>query len=298
MGTRGSFARELAHPIPLVAVLVLVVNDHALKGSSVLPGWVTGKLSDVAGLFFFPVLLVALGRLVVGEPRARALLPMLASAATALGFSAVKLVVPVNAIVARTWGAMSTDATDLLALPSVALAFVWMVRRDPCASLARAWHPVAVVAAAWASVATSAVHPPPVPRPPPTARETAFAERCMHFGTPTMQIVDGIAIVRIPIAVISDRARATVCRVAVRNARLRFVAGKGADAVESDVAARAGATMDLPREQTGNLELAFVLPGPPPECTGAPTLKLEAEEARDTPLGPYDVALGVSCAAR
>jgi hypothetical protein len=41
----------------LIAIAVLVVNDHALKAAW--PGPVTGKLSDIAGLFFFPVLLVA-----------------------------------------------------------------------------------------------------------------------------------------------------------------------------------------------------------------------------------------------
>ena len=39
---------------------VLAVNDHVLKGAGLVPGWVTGKLSDLAGLFFFPLLLTAL----------------------------------------------------------------------------------------------------------------------------------------------------------------------------------------------------------------------------------------------
>ncbi len=41
----------------LTALVVLVVNDHMLKGSGVLPGSVTGKLSDFAGLFVLAVLL-------------------------------------------------------------------------------------------------------------------------------------------------------------------------------------------------------------------------------------------------
>lgn len=48
----------LLHPTVLVAVAVLVVNDHVLKprfGNAV-----TGKVSDVAGLFFFPLVLLAL----------------------------------------------------------------------------------------------------------------------------------------------------------------------------------------------------------------------------------------------
>lgn len=50
---------EFAHPWPLLAMALLGVNDHLLKGSGWLPGWVTGKLSDFAGLFFFPLFVTA-----------------------------------------------------------------------------------------------------------------------------------------------------------------------------------------------------------------------------------------------
>ncbi|MGE0527608.1 MAG: hypothetical protein AB7G93_05900 [Bdellovibrionales bacterium] len=46
------------HPIPLAAVALMVLNDHALKYAY--PGWWTGKLSDFCGLFFFPVFLASL----------------------------------------------------------------------------------------------------------------------------------------------------------------------------------------------------------------------------------------------
>ncbi len=51
--------RALLHPLWLGALALLVVNDHILK-DSVLAGVVTGKLSDVAGLFFVPVLVAAI----------------------------------------------------------------------------------------------------------------------------------------------------------------------------------------------------------------------------------------------
>ncbi|HET7846788.1 MAG TPA: hypothetical protein VFL72_04790, partial [Acidimicrobiia bacterium] len=38
----------------VIAVLTLLINDHVLKGNA--PGWLTGKLSDFAGLLFFPFL--------------------------------------------------------------------------------------------------------------------------------------------------------------------------------------------------------------------------------------------------
>lgn len=57
----------LLEPGCLVAMAVLVVNDHWLKarfGPDPRWGLVTGKVSDVAGLVFFPLLLVSLVELV------------------------------------------------------------------------------------------------------------------------------------------------------------------------------------------------------------------------------------------
>ena len=48
----------LAHPVTVAALVVLLVNDHLLKYAY--PGWVTGKLSDVAGLVLAPALLASL----------------------------------------------------------------------------------------------------------------------------------------------------------------------------------------------------------------------------------------------
>lgn len=52
-------ATEFIHPLPLLALALLAVNDHLLKGAGWLPGWLTGKLSDFAGMFFFPLLISA-----------------------------------------------------------------------------------------------------------------------------------------------------------------------------------------------------------------------------------------------
>lgn len=50
--------RYFAHPIPLLAVVIMALNDHFLKWHY--PSWWTGKLSDFAGIFFFPLFLCAL----------------------------------------------------------------------------------------------------------------------------------------------------------------------------------------------------------------------------------------------
>lgn len=102
---------ELTRPAALVALIVLISNDHLLKGSGLLPGWLTGKLSDFAGLYLFPILVFSL----VGRAR-------FVGIATALGFASVKLVPAVNAFVGSAWGPMRMDPTDLLALPMVWLA--------------------------------------------------------------------------------------------------------------------------------------------------------------------------------
>ncbi|WIG94646.1 hypothetical protein [Myxococcus sp. SDU36] len=55
---RPSPGSAMRHPITLAAVALLILNDHVLKAQW--PSWWTGKLSDVAGLAMFPLLLQGL----------------------------------------------------------------------------------------------------------------------------------------------------------------------------------------------------------------------------------------------
>lgn|SRR5690606_1228871 len=48
----------MLHPLCLVALLLLIANDRWFKAAY--PGLISGKLSDLAGMFFFPTLVVAL----------------------------------------------------------------------------------------------------------------------------------------------------------------------------------------------------------------------------------------------
>ncbi len=97
-------------------MLILALNDHWLKAAC--PGWITGKLSDFAGLIFFPPMLAFLG------------IPLRWSAVlTATAFTLVKSVPFANdcwneffGAVYRTIGYarganLLCDVTDLLALP-------------------------------------------------------------------------------------------------------------------------------------------------------------------------------------
>lgn len=140
------------HWTSLVALAVLVVNDHLLKGRDLVPEALTGKLSDFAGLFMFPLLLTALvgvARRCCGrDPRPNARTLALCCGGTALGFAALQTV----PWVAASWLAFSgwvaplvggvpsvtMDPLDLVALPMCWLAWRhgqrWCVARvDPSA---------------------------------------------------------------------------------------------------------------------------------------------------------------------
>jgi hypothetical protein len=60
---RNTAGDGLLHPIPLLAIGLLLVNDHVLKAA--FPGPVTGKLSDIAGLVLLPLALIAMLELAV-----------------------------------------------------------------------------------------------------------------------------------------------------------------------------------------------------------------------------------------
>jgi hypothetical protein len=146
-------------PLPLAAAALLAVNDHLLKGAGLLPGWLTGKLSDVAGLFVFPVLLfVALDVLTRGRsaaPSMRARAAVAVALVTALGFSAIKLSPVVNDAVNQIAGPMQLDPSDLLALPACALAALWLVRSRSEWSAPSVLRALAFLLVAFACIATS-----------------------------------------------------------------------------------------------------------------------------------------------
>jgi hypothetical protein len=145
----------ISHPMGLVAIGALVVNDHLLKARW--PGFWTGKLSDAAGMVVFPLVLFAI--LESFAPR-RATGRALAVCAvlTATVFAAVKTWPAATHAFAATLGALQwpvqaghalatggmlpdampvaavTDPTDLVALPFAALVALAVRgrRTQPC----------------------------------------------------------------------------------------------------------------------------------------------------------------------
>jgi hypothetical protein len=127
------------------AVIVLFVNDHFLKKAW--PGLVTGKLSDIAGMIFFPLLLTHVICWLVRDARRDRVL-LFACLLTAIVFTLTKTTTFANEAYRVTWGAMQwparaawalahgralphlarvmlvRDPTDVVAVPFVALSFL------------------------------------------------------------------------------------------------------------------------------------------------------------------------------
>lgn len=153
--------RALIHPVSLAAIGLLLLNDHVLK--PLLPGPLTGKLSDVAGLVFFPLLLsVALGP-AIRKPGMTIWTSVLS---TGIWFGAINTIPEAARATERlitpflSWR-VTVDPTDLVALPALGLAvLVWrMAEVGPSRSEAQVGlSPLqlgALLVGAAASVATS-----------------------------------------------------------------------------------------------------------------------------------------------
>ena len=162
---RQPWAFVLCQPASLFALMILVVNDHLLKGSGVLPAWLTGKLSDVAGLYVFPLFLISVVRGLtlicrVPLPRYRGWLSMSMVALTGLIFSLAKTSPSFNIWWADLWGHMVLDSTDLYALPALALSAhkLYTAESRSTALYRNSLQFAVLMAAAWASAATSPPH--------------------------------------------------------------------------------------------------------------------------------------------
>ncbi len=155
-GTTKTPGGGLLHPVPLLAVALLLLNDHVWKAAY--GNWWTGKISDFAGLAFFPLLLQAVievGQSAAGRFRGPSRAVLVACAiATAVVFAAMNvspaaaeiyryglgaLQWPFRALAALLTGegapglapvSHTLDPTDLIALPSTFVAVLVGWRRN------------------------------------------------------------------------------------------------------------------------------------------------------------------------
>ncbi len=127
-GARIELRLVVAHPVWIFALALLLLNDHLLKGAGVLPGWVTGKLSDLAGLFVAPALLAVLFRASTRRGVG------LAHVATGVGFAALELSRDLTAAADAVYRAAGyrwqswSDPTDLFALFVLPAAYLFASR--------------------------------------------------------------------------------------------------------------------------------------------------------------------------
>ncbi len=129
----------LLRPVPLIALGLLVLNDQVLKRT--FANDVTGKLSDIAGLVFVPLLIVAIVELARAAFRVewRATTRTLAVSVVSLGiiFTAAKVSPTTAHLFGDVLGAVrypvrgdfdrvviAHDLSDLVTLPALAIAWL------------------------------------------------------------------------------------------------------------------------------------------------------------------------------
>ncbi|GAA1607891.1 hypothetical protein [Actinoplanes couchii] len=129
---KGRAIGWLGHPMTMAALALLVVNDHILKAT--FPGWVTGKLSDVAGMVLAPPLLAVLVGLIAPRLSFRRV-AVGSIVAVGVGFGFVKAWSYGAQFASQVWSLgipslIRADVTDLLVLPFLAVAW-WAARQQP-----------------------------------------------------------------------------------------------------------------------------------------------------------------------
>jgi hypothetical protein len=151
----------LSHPLILFSIAVLLVNDHILK--IYFPSWLTGKLSDFAGLFFFPILLSTILNMIFKPIKIRQqYIALIAFSATALWFTLIKTF-PffsnltesfLSSLLSHPWKIVC-DPTDLIAL--IMLLPAWRLRMSVLGKKKNT--KMSYVAFCFASIATLASSP-------------------------------------------------------------------------------------------------------------------------------------------
>jgi len=140
--------RAVSHPVALIAIGLMLINDHLLRLNR--PSWWTGKLSDVAWLAFFPLVLAAFLSLIM--PRREKAVEIGAFALTGVVFALGKTVPAIHALIAAALETLLArpiglrlDPTDLLALPALLIGWWgWQHAARQQRSTRWGWLPLAV----------------------------------------------------------------------------------------------------------------------------------------------------------
>ena len=153
--------RCLQHPATWLSIALLLVNDHILK--VVCPSWITGKLSDFAGLFFFPFILAAGLSFLLSKYN----VPSVKVGQIAFGFVGIWFIllktIPSMNILTTDLSSLLLgsptkfvmDPTDLIAL--LAMVPAWMIWRQPSPIKPTSAAYAALIFGSLAVIATSPV---------------------------------------------------------------------------------------------------------------------------------------------
>lgn len=161
----------MSHPLWLASAAALAVNDHVLKGAGLLPGWLTGKLSDFAGLVVAPVVLAAILR--VRTTRAW----IASHVAIGAGFAAINASPAVSRAFEGLFGVVNVaDPTDLVALVSLPVSIVLLGRAARVERTSTTPSGVERMLAMIGAVLCMATQPP---KPPPCPAGT-ISHRCLE----------------------------------------------------------------------------------------------------------------------
>lgn len=184
------------HPATLVAIGLLLLNDHLLR--RIWPSALTGKLGDFAWLFFIPLLVAVLITLVLPGrgPRRAAAVGWLAFGSVAVVFTAAKTVPvaheTVVALAEHVFGftvGWRRDPTDLIGLIALlASAALWARTPEPAGGR------IELTAPGWASLAMAVlltVANSPAPDPGIYCLEEQDGEVLAHAAYTSYRSTDG-----------------------------------------------------------------------------------------------------------
>lgn len=155
--------RCLQHPASLLSIVLLYFNDHVFKSAS--PSWLTGKISDFAGLFFFPFIVTAcLSLLVIRFNVTTKFIGKFAFGFAGIWFCLLKTSPHINSATSQvaSWVVgfptqFMLDWTDLIALGVMMPA--WKLWAQPLAWNRTNFAYVALSIGALAAIATSPSYP-------------------------------------------------------------------------------------------------------------------------------------------
>lgn len=119
---RPTTADAVSSPLALAALALLVLNDHELKQRW--PGWLTGKLSDLAGLVLLAIVLLVLLELTRGRVSPRPWQARGCCLVAALSFVLLECWPPASLFFRATLGVLQWPVRALLAWDSVPLRWV------------------------------------------------------------------------------------------------------------------------------------------------------------------------------